>query len=439
MSRITRRAFSVLLIALAILFGMAVFVLRYVDEGRSWALYFAGANSGAGGELRDRNGVLLASFDATKNAFSADPETRVACYHITGDYWDRSGTGALSAYWDRMQEYSLIAGTTKKEPKQFTLTVDASLCRTAYSAVGYNRRGAAMLMNYRTGEVLAMVSAPSVDPINGEVPVAESAFINRCLSASFAPGSVFKLVTAAAAIEDVPDLYSRRFLCEGEYTIGSVDIRCSGVHGEQSVEQAMANSCNCAFAQIAVAAGYDSLYRHVKDYGFLDAHELDGIPSVAGEYRTRYAGDPELAWSGIGQSTDLVCPFAMLRYVAAIANDGMLATPRLILTDEPPEETRLVEPATAAKLKEMMSYNVVTHYDPAHSFPGISHLCAKTGTAETGDGSSHAWFTGFLDDPRHPYAFVVVIERGGGGLQTAAPVANRMLQAAIARDGNGQG
>ena len=314
--------------------------------------------------------------------------------------------------------------------------MDASLCRTAYFAVGYNRRGAAMLMNYKTGEVLAMVSAPSVDPINGEVPVAESAFINRCLSATFTPGSVFKLVTAAAAIEDVPDLYSRSFLCEGEYTIGSVDIHCTGVHGQQSVEQAMANSCNCAFAQIAVAAGYNSLYRHVKDYGFLDPCELDGIPSVAGSYRTEYAGNPELAWSGIGQSTDLVCPFAMLRYVAAIANDGMLATPRLILTDEPPEETRLVEEQTARKLKEMMSYNVVTHYDPAHGFPGLSGLCAKTGTAEIGDGSSHAWFTGFLDDPLHPYAFVVVIERGGGGLQTAGPVANRILQAAVAADGN---
>jgi peptidoglycan glycosyltransferase len=439
MKRITQRAFSVLLLALAVIFGMTVFALRYADEGGDWALYFASANSGAGGELRDRKGVLLASFDATTFAFSPDAETRVACYHVTGDYWDRSGTGALSAYWDRMQEYSLLEGTTKKEPKSLTLTIDASICRAAWNAIGYDRRGAAMLMNYKTGEVLAMVSLPSVDPINGEAPVADTAFINRCLSASFPPGSVFKLVTAAAAIEDVPDLFDRTFLCEGEYTIGSVDIRCSGVHGEQSVEEAMANSCNCAFAQIAVAAGYNSLYEHVKAYGFLDGHELDGIPSVAGSYRTQYAGDPELAWSGIGQSTDLVCPFAMLRYVAAIANGGVLAEPRLILTDEPPAETRLLEASTASKLKEMMSYNVVTHYDPAHSFPGISHLCAKTGTAETGDGSSHAWFTGFLDDPRHPYAFVVVIERGGGGLQAAAPVANRMLQAAIASDGNGQG
>ena len=434
MKKITRRAFSVLLLSLAIIFGMTVFVLRYVDEAQTWALRFSRANAGAGGELLDRNGVVLASFDASRSAFAEDGEIRVACYHVTGDYWDRTGTGALSAYWGDMQEYSLLSGTTKKEPKRFTLTIDSEICRTAYFAVGYNRRGAAMLMNYKTGEVLAMVSVPSVDPINGESAVADTAFINRCLSASFPPGSIFKLVTAAAAIEDVPDLYSRGYTCEGQYTIGTVDIHCTGVHGTQNVRDALAHSCNAAFAQIAVDTGYNSLYRHVKAYGFLDTLELSGLRAIPGSYRSEYAGNPELAWSGIGQSTDLVTPFAMLRYVAAIANDGVLVTPHLILSDEPAEQVRLVEESTARELKRMMSYTASTQYNPAANFPGISYLCAKTGTAELGDGTSHAWFTGFLDDSEHPYAFVVLIERGGGGLQTAAPVANRILHAAIAAE-----
>ena len=180
--------------------------------------------------------------------------------------------------------------------------------------------------------------------------------------------------------------------------------------------------------------GYNSLYRHVKAYGFLDTLELSGLRAIPGSYRSEYAGNPELAWSGIGQSTDLVTPFAMLRYVAAIANDGMLVTPHLILSDEPAEQVRLVEESTARELKRMMSYTASTQYNPAANFPGISYLCAKTGTAELGDGTSHAWFTGFLDDSEHPYAFVVLIERGGGGLQTAAPVANRILHAAIAAE-----
>ena len=78
----------------------------------------------------------------------------------------------------------------------------------------------------------------------------------------------------------------------------------------------------------------------------------------------------------------------------------------------------------------MMNYDVVFHYDGAANFPGLN-LSAKTGTAELGDGSSHAWFVGFLADEAHPYAFVVLVENGGGGLYAAGPVANAVLQQAV--------
>ena len=167
---------------------------------------------------------------------------------------------------------------------------------------------------------------------------------------------------------------------------------------------------------------------YARAFGFLDAHELDGIPSAAGSYPLDFIGDPELAWSGIGQSTDMVNPYAMLRYVAAIANGGKLAEPHLIMGRSGPV-TRLVKADTADALADMMSYNVAYGYGGEDSFPGLP-LCAKTGTAETGDGSSHAWFVGFLRDREHPYAFVVLVENGGGGLYAAGPVANRLLQAA---------
>ena len=78
----------------------------------------------------------------------------------------------------------------------------------------------------------------------------------------------------------------------------------------------------------------------------------------------------------------------------------------------------------------MMNYNVVSHYGGEETFPGL-RLCAKTGTAERGDGTSNAWFAGFLDDDAHPYAFVVMVEEGGFGISAAAPIANAMLQAAV--------
>ncbi|MCR5663626.1 MAG: penicillin-binding protein [Oscillospiraceae bacterium] len=428
MKKINRRAGAVLLLAVLILAGLVLFTIRYVDDGRRWALAFSRDNAGAAGTLTDRDGIVLAAFDASGNRFADDAATRVACYHVTGDYWGRTGTGALTRFWGELQNYDLLTGTTRTETVDLRLTVDAALCRTAYEALD-GRSGAVLLMNYRTGEVLCLVSAPSVDPLDADAEPPEGAYINRCLSACFTPGSVFKLVTAAAAIETLPNMDKRSFYCEGEYEIAGVPIKCSGMHYTQTFEQAMANSCNVAFAQIAVKVGQERMVEHVRAYGFLDGHSLDGIPTAAGSYPTDFVGDPELAWSGIGQSTDLVNPFALLRFVAAVANGGILVEPHLILGEEA-AESRLVAEDTADRLAAMMSYNAAAHYGAAENFPGLS-LCAKTGTAELGDGDSHAWFAGFLSDPAHPYAFVVLVERGGSGLRAAGGVANTLLQQAV--------
>ena len=177
--------------------------------------------------------------------------------------------------------------------------------------------------------------------------------------------------------------------------------------------------------------GQTEMINHVRAYGFLDPHDLDGIPTAAGTYPLDFVGDPETGWSGIGQSTDLICPFSMLRYVAAIANDGVLVEPTMVRDDEPPRETLLVNPDTAKTMQRLMRNNVVTVYGD-NRFPGLT-VCGKTGTAEVGDGTSHAWFTGFLQDEEHPYAFIVFVENGGGGLSVATPIANTVLQTAVRR------
>lgn len=432
MKKISSRAVAVLMIAALVIGGLGYFITSYLREGRDWALYFANANSGSSGEVLDRNGVTLARFDATESSFSPDWLTRISCYHVTGDYWNRTGTGVLTRFWNDILDYSPFTGTTHGEAKSFTLNIDSRLNIAAFEELGANRRGCVMIMDYKTGELLCMVSSPSLDPASADADPAEGAYLNRGISASFVPGSVFKLITAAAAIETVPNMYDRTFLCEGAYTIAGVEIKCTGDHGTQTFEEAMANSCNCAFAQIAVKIGQENMIKHVTDYGFLDKHSIDGIETAAGSYPLEFVGDPELAWSCIGQSTDLICPFSMLRFVAAVANDGVLCEPALIHSDEEAQTTRILKASTADKLKQMMSFNVSYHYGP-ENFPGLK-LCAKTGTAELGDGTSHAWFTGFLNDEEHPYAFVVLIERGGSGLTVAGDVANKVLQKAVNSD-----
>ena len=426
MKQITNRAVSVLLLAAFVIVGTLLYVFRYVDHGQDWAAAYSRENAGASGALIDRNGVVLASYSPHESLFQEDEELRRANYHVTGDYYGRTGTGLLTDY----QDYSLLTGSSRSRNAVLYLNVDSELNRRAWQVLD-GRSGAVLVTNYKTGELLCMVSSPTIDPLEAEPNPPEGAYLNRCLAASFVPGSVFKLVTAAAAIEKIPDLSERRFLCEGAVEIAGVEIVCSGYHGEQTFEEALSNSCNVAFSQIAVELGQETMLKKVRDLGFLDSQRLDGIPTVAGSFPTDFVGDPELGWAGVGQSTDLICPYAMLRYVSAIANDGVLLGPQLVRDGSTGSAERLLRSETAKALQRLMHYNVVNGYGE-YRFPGLA-LCAKTGTAERGDGSSNAWFVGFLADEEHPYAFVVMIERGGSGLGAAGSAANEILQFAVNR------
>ena len=426
MKKITNRALSVLLIAALVIFGMGAYVLNYIDHGKEWALYFSRSNSDSTGQLVDRNGIVLAYFSGEENRFSPDAGIREANYHVTGDYWDRTGAGMLPRYWSKMQGFSLLTGTTKSVDSTLMLSIDARLNSKIYESLGPERDGAMLLCNYKTGEILGLVSSPSTDPLDSEAILRDGTYINRCLSASFIPGSIFKIVTAAAAIENIPDIYERSFYCEGEYKIAGVPITCIAEHYTQNFEQALSNSCNVAFAQIAVAVGQDTMIKYVQDYGLLSSHSIDGINTAAGSYPLDFVGDPELAWSGIGQSTDMVNPYAMLRLVCAIANGGTVVEPSMV-ADTQHSSTFLVSPATADALTEMMRFTANEHYNASELFPGMN-ICAKTGTAELGDGEAHSWFVGFLQDEEHPYAFVTLVERGGFGITAAGGVTSEVLQ-----------
>lgn len=436
MKRVKSRATAALIIAALVLAGCIAYVIEFLDSGAQWVMYSANRSVYENGVLTagtvtDRNGILLARARNGVYFYADDADTRVSCLHAVGDFPGNIGTGALTAFADALAGYSPVGGV-KKEGGTVTLSIDAQLNRTAWSALS-GRRGAVLLMDYTTGELLCMVSAPSYDPNTGFDPADsryEGAYLNRCLSASYTPGSVYKLITLAAAIENIGDLYERSFYCSGSEDVASTSVKCTGVHGYQTIEQALANSCNCAFAQISLELGAETLAEYSQKLGFDSALELDGIPTKAGSFEKAASGSADLAWSGIGQYTDLVCPYAMLRYTAAIANGGEAAGPTL-LRGRGAGTARLLGADTAEKIKAMMSYNVVYSYGE-WNFPGLS-LCAKSGTAERGDGASNAWFTGFLDDKDHPYAFCVVIESGGGGLANAGALANTLLQSAVTR------
>ena len=426
MKKVKNRAWSSLIIALALVALLAVYLVKLADNGGAWATYFNGGTPA--GTIIDRNGVTLYSSDENGVSYSADATTRLACYHLIGDANGNVRTGALRQFRDMLSGYSFINGTSSGKTLQ--ITVDSSLNAVAYNALA-GRNGAVMLMDYTTGEILCMVSTPADDPQNPSETPADGTYINKCLSASFVPGSVFKLVTLAAAIENIPDLFERTFWCEGSSVVGGAVLNCTGSHGNQTIEQALANSCNCAFGAIALELGADTIAEYAERLGLTQELSLDGMTVTAGSFDKAEEGSIGLAWSGIGQYNDMVVPYALVRYVAAIANGGSVYEPTLLGHGNLDRESEIISADTASRIAEMMNYNVQNAYGGQWTFPGLN-VSAKTGTAEVGDGTSHAWMTGFLNDPTHPYAFVVLVENAGGGLTNAAPIVNQLLQAAIA-------
>lgn len=439
MKKIRRRANAALLLATFLILGVVIYMVRLAEDGDDWAMFRANDSVYENGILNvgtvtDRNGLMLAHAGDGVYGYADEWITRVSCLHVVGDFGGRIGTGVLTQFSDKLAGYSMINGTYSADGKGKTveLSVDANLNAVAYNALG-GQSGCVLLSNYETGEILCMVSAPSYDPTASDGSNAgEGAYLNRTISSTYTPGSVFKLVTLTAALEQIPDLYSRSFTCEGSVMVDGNQVTCTGYHGTQTIEQALANSCNCAFAELALELGSDTLAAYTEALGLCSSQELDGISTAAGSFEKAEAGSSDLAWSGIGQYKDLVSPYGMLRLVSAIANGGEVVEPTLFCRSglfSHPDTERLMDEGTAGKVKDMMSYTVQYAYG-AGTFSNLP-VCAKTGTAEVGDGTSHAWIVGFVDDPETPLAFTVVVEHGGGGLRTAGPIANAVLQAAV--------
>lgn len=450
MRKIEKRAVLCLIIALALIAGLGLFCFRFVKNASDWAAYpynrHMYSNSGQllSGTILDRDGDVLTEVKDGERVYYPDATVRRATVHAVGDGSGYIGTGALTAFADRLSGYNLITGgySPLGSGRNLTLTLDAYLNVTAYNAMD-GRQGTVGVYNYKTGDILCMVSTPSFDPENP--PDASSAedgvYLNRFLSSAQVPGSIFKTVTLTAALENLPDLKDRTFTCTGETTVGGTVITCPKPHGKMDIESAFANSCNGVFGTLAAELGGDTMTKYVEQAGLTRRMSVDGIMTAAGHYDVSEADKGQIGWSGVGQYTDTVNPCNMMTYMGAIANGGTAAVPRLILDITTPsgiptswqrtEETdTLVQASTASQVKEMMKNNVVQTYG-TDRFRGLD-IGAKSGTAEVGgDKRPNAWFAGFLDDPEHPYAFIVLVENGGGGASVAGEIAATVLQACV--------
>lgn len=448
MKLLLQRATVLLIISLLLLLGLVFFTGKYFSSASTWAHHplnrhlYSGGKLTAPGTVYDRSGSVLVQLANGSVQFHENQAVRTAVMHATGDLDNNVATGALVTFRDRLSGWNIINGLYRldRTGRELTLTLDVDLCTTAYRELG-GRKGTVGVYNYKTGEILCLVSTPSVDPANppdvsSEPEKYEGVFINRFLSAAYTPGSVFKLVTAAAAIDTVKEIEQKRYRCDGKIHIGEDTVTCPSAHGEVTLEEALARSCNVAFAEIALELGPNTLQEYANSAGFNSRLEVDGINTAKGRVDLSGARGADLAWAGIGQYTNTANPLNFMAYMGAIANDGVRVNPTLLKEERwfpsfiPAQTNRMLPSQTARELGEMMRFSTLHSYGESN-FPGLE-LCAKSGTAEVGGGKKpHAWFAGFLDREDAPLAFVVVIENGGSGLEVAGPVAAKVLQAAL--------
>lgn len=454
MKKIEKRAVVCLFLALALLLGLGLFCVRFVASGGRWAGFAANRHlyNSKGqlsvGRVLDRDGDVLSWADENGNRRYYDgADVRKSTLHAVGDPMGSIGTGALVAFADRLSGYNLLTGAYSPlgAGNDLYLTLDARLNYIAYQAMG-GKKGAVGVYNYKTGEVLCMVSTPTFDPLNPPTVQEgderyDGVYLNRFLSGSFVPGSIFKTVTLTAAIEQFPDLFSRHFSCTGTTQVGDGTVTCPRAHGEMDIYGALANSCNGVFAQLANELGADTMKQYADRAGLTGSYSVNGIPTAAGRFDVAKATANELGWAGVGQYSDAVNPCSMMVWMGAVANGGQAAIPQLVLKTVTPlkipdslylkhQTPKLIDAKTAQTLSSVMARNVIDTYG-THRFPNMD-LCAKSGTGEVGGGKApNAWFAGFLRNEDAPYAFVVLVEEGGSGADTAGTVAAKVLDALV--------
>lgn len=333
------------------------------------------------------------------------------------------------------------------------LTVDNRLQERAYQLLE-GHKGSVVLMNYRTGAVLAMANRPSFNPMNLDeiweelLEDEESPLINRSTQGLYTPGSAYKIVTAASIMEFLPES-EQIYYDDGETVIDGYKISNYEFEsfGEIGLREAIINSVNTYFADMGVKVGAENLKKTTDSFYFNKAIPFD-IPVA--ESRSAYVSEKgltEIAAAAFGQGKTLVTPLQMALVAATVGNGGSMMEPMLVdrvvspqgevVTEKMPQELTRVMPVEMADTLKQHMLDTIDNGSRAQ-IEGV-RVAGKTGTAETTSGLTHAWFIGCIADEANPYAIAVVLEEDGTlGGRTAAPIAREVFLDALYIDATHQ-
>ncbi|MDP4145054.1 MAG: penicillin-binding protein 2 [Bacillota bacterium] len=425
------------------------------------------------GTIYDRNNQPLTKSERVNTLTQKREYTGGAAFaHVLGYVNQKYGITGLENRYDQylmgsedksltqvIRELIESKGNIQQEDKRgddLITTLDSDVQKKAFDALGDNR-GAVVVLNPKTGEILAMVSKPSFDPNEDALKAAwstinkdkERPLLNRAVSGLYPPGSTFKTVTAVSALENIDGIMAQRFNDNGELRFNAKEaLKNFGGEalGNCSFREGYVHSSNVVFGTIGLQLGNDKLKQTAEKFYFNQNIPCDGIvidKSRFPELKTYEKGS--IAQSAIGQSSDLATPMQMVLVASTIANNGIMMKPHLVkqvtsssgsvIQDIKPESLGIkVSAANAATMRDFMKGVVEEGTGTNASIDGVT-VCGKTGTADHVDEGKnappHSWFIGFAPYENPQVAVAVIVEDGGQGGIAAARIASQVMQVAL--------
>ena len=472
---LTRRLTRVAWLVVALMVALTA-NLTYVQAIAADSLTANPANTrGLAAEMRQErgaiisaDGVVLANSVKSGSVYARQYPQGALAAHVLGYYSTRYGRAGVEAAGNEalagkrnfasFADMIEAAAGTSVPGNDIRLTVDSRVQASAEAALA-GHKGAVVVLDPRTGAVLAMASSPAYDPgaIDEQWPAlsedgANAALVNRAAMSLYPPGSTFKVVTLSAALGTGTATEQTTYAGPASMEIGGAPVTNYGgsSYGPIDLRKATASSVNTVFGQLAVDLGAEKLVEGSEAFGINAAIPFD-LPAV-----TSLMPDPaemttwETAWAGVGQPVGehdsppgpQVSALQMALVTAGIANDGVVMRPYVIdsvtdrggevLTSTTPRNWKTaLDAETAAKVTDIMVSVVESGSGTRARISGIK-VAGKTGTAEAGKSvETHAWFVAFApaDNPR--VAIAIVLENAGVGGQVAAPAAKPVLETAL--------
>ena len=440
-----------LITIMLLLFLLMLGVLVYRLQTKA-AFYISHASDMSLGKVYDRKGEVLFDPKATAGEYGSDYFLDVG--NFIGDDSRQMTNTLVSQNRDRLANFSFMLGEQPDGQAAICTTLDHNVNRKVYDRFGY-KNGCAVAYNYMTGEIYVCFSKPSVNILDRyeNIDMLEDGSLLCKVFYPTVPGSTQKIATTLAALEHMgyEELMSKSYSCLGSYeNLGGDVIKChkDAGHGEQTINEAFANSCNPWFAQLVEDPGWTlaDIEETYSAMGYtIDGKEdpktidVDGISSFTASTSLTDKNDFNTQWGCMGQGTTLVSPLQMMVWQSAIANQtGVMTMPHLIdhtVTVSGKETSsavtsyghyKMFSPENAAHMREIMLYNGRDRY--ADILPGCD-VAVKSGTAQIGkEKTENSLLTGFVDDPSFPIAFCIVIENRVSGEVSTSQIAATMLQ-----------